>query len=112
MVDDYTTRVDTVVAAMRRGDEDDIRTAMESMEDLVAGELLAELCVRVDEIVEGQNNTTLLAEAELPLPENPEILLSAVTDNDLEAMSDYADSDFSYLLASLLMLIAALEPSR
>lgn len=110
--DIYNTKVNAAVAAAQRGDVERVEQSVQSLVAMDAQELLAELCIQVQEALEGQHLRNLMESTTLPLPDDPEVLIVAVERADIDAMHRYADGDFLYLVSSCIALIAALTEGR
>lgn len=108
-MDKYETLVAAAVQALRGEDDNRIRTSIDALGDLDAKELIAELCVWIEDYALEGDVDVLLSASRLPLPDQPRVLVDAVLANDLVALNEYANGDFVVLLASMLALAACLQ---
>lgn len=106
--DPYVDRVNAVIAAMHDQNERAIVKALKKLGKLNVDATLAELVVRIERASAAVDAQQVLNSTPMPTPYEPHVLLAAVQQNDLTAMYKYAQGDFSKLLTSLLVLIAAL----
>lgn len=111
-MDKYEKYVGDMVTALRGEDESAIGIAFERMGTLALDELLAELCVWVDEVTLDRDLDGLIAIVSLPLPENPKAFIEAVHRNDVHALHAYSGGDLVKLLASMLSVIASMQEAN
>lgn len=111
-IDMYELLVRRAVVDIRSENPDQIQASIGALQTLEVGELLAELCVWVEDVTAGKDVDRLLAAATLPLPERPVELIAAVNlqgPDGLRALHATAGGDLVKLIASLLALIASLQ---
>ncbi len=112
-MDQYEALVGEAVLALRSGEDRRITSAITALSVLGTEELLAELCVWIDEYsADTTDYEALLATTALPVPDRPVELLDAVARNDLQALFDYANGELLTLIASMLALTASLQEAR
>ena len=108
-MDEYEKNVSKVVAALRAEDATLINSTLEQLNTLAVDELIAELCLWVEDVTKDKDLDRLIALATLPLPRNSKVLIEAVYRNDIRALHGYAGGDLIKLLSSLLAVIASLQ---
>lgn len=111
-MDEYEKLVGEAVAAVKTGDHYLIFTAFSNLETLDPEDLVAELCIWIEDEVHGHDVDVLLSRTIFPMPENPKALIEAVLANSLEAMFIYARGQLPVLLTNMVFIIAALKDTK
>jgi hypothetical protein len=107
--DEYEAAVSDLVKAIRVGDTNVSSRIRLLFDNLQLGELIAELCIWVEDVTVGRDVDKLIAASTLPLPTTPGTIVDAVQRNSMWALRAYCDRDFVTLVTSMLILIAALQ---
>lgn len=109
-MDVYEERIGKAVAAIREEQsEEEILKAIYELEFLEIQEVIAELCLCVEDATVDKNIYRLLSIAHIPLPDDPERIINAVNNNDITELHAYCKGELPVLLASMLLLIASLQ---
>lgn len=101
--------VQAAVAAARRQEKDEIEKAFLGFSQAPVDDVLAELCVQLQEVTVDSDIDQLMDAVKLPLPNDPMKILISVWKVDMEELFACADYDLPQLLAMLVILIAALQ---
>ncbi|XBH21435.1 hypothetical protein V5R04_14670 [Jonesiaceae bacterium BS-20] len=101
--------VQAAVAAARQQNKDEIEKAFLGFSQAPVDDVLAELCVQLQETTVDCDIERLMDSVQLPLPDDPMKILISVWKVDMEELFACADYDLSQLLAILVILIAALQ---
>lgn len=101
--------VQAAVAAARRQDKDQIEKAFLGFSQAAIDDVLAELCVQLQEATVDCEIERLMDAVQLPLPDEPMKILISVWKVDMEGLFACADYDLPKLLAMMVVLIAALQ---
>ena len=99
--------------AVQGGDQAAITAAVEVLAPLNTGDVLAELCLCVEEATAGVHVANLVRSARLPLPPRPIQLIDAVAARDLPAILVSTSRERpEAVFAALLVLAASLREAR
>ena len=108
-MDEYERLVGQAVTEMRSLSQEGMKRAFEALSSIPLDDLLAEFSLWISELTSGRDVNVLIAEAKLPLPEDPARLVAIVDRNDLQGLHEYVGGDLAKLVASMLMLIASFQ---
>ncbi len=104
--------VAAAVSAARTQDKGAIDSAFLAFSEAPVDDLLAELCVQLQEATVDSDIELLMDAVQLPLPEEPMRLLISVWRVDMEELFACANNDLAQLLAMLVVLTAAVQDAR
>jgi hypothetical protein len=107
--DAYEEIVGAAVRALRGGLETEVTNTMASLGPLHVAEVIAELCIWIEDVTVGRDLDALIMSTTLPLPDRPWVIVDAVNRNDIRALHEWAGGDLVKLLASMLAVIASLQ---
>jgi hypothetical protein len=101
------------ITAVQSGNRDDIEAAFEALAPVETGDVLAELCLWIEDLTAGVTQESLLQATELPVPpRSPEILKAAVDGNLAMLQTAVGSQQLEKVFSSLLVLVAALKDAR
>lgn len=109
MTDALEAAVNGAVAALRTDDPGAVDGAFRALAGLDPQQLLAELFLRVREAADAGDLDELLSLVRLGLPPQPRRIVEAVRANDLAGVISVVGSDLGEVIASLLVITAALD---
>ena len=101
--------VHAAVVAARLQDKHQIEKAFLGFSQAAVDDVLAELCVQLEEVTVDCDIDQLMNAVQLPLPDEPMRILISVWKVDMEELFACADYDLPKLLAMMVVLIAALQ---
>lgn len=103
----------SAITAVQSGNREDIEAAFEALAPVETGEVLAELCLWVDDLTAGVTLESLWQAIELPIPpRSPEILKGAADGNLAMLQTAVGSKQLEKIFSSLLVLVAALKDAR
>ena len=106
-------RVAAAVCAVQGVDRAAIAAAYDALAPLDTGDVLAELCLCVDEATAGVDIVQLVKSARLPLPPDPLRLIDAVRARDLPALQAATGQERpEAVFAALMVLAGSLQDAR
>lgn len=109
MTDTLESTVDAAVKALQSEDAMAIDVAFQGLAGLNPKELLAELFLQVGEAADAGDLDELLELVRLALPPQPRTIVQSVRNRDVEGIVAVVGTDFGEIIASLLVITAALD---
>lgn len=97
------------MAAVRAADETAMQQTFVELAQLPIDEMVASVCMAVEDQVRGRDVEQLLSAVAMPLPEDPQRLIISVWKSDFEDLASYANDNLAELLGTLVVLAAALQ---
>lgn len=101
--------VKNAMAAVRAADEAEMQRTFVALAQLPVDEMVAVVCLAVEDQVRGRDVEELLAATTIPLPDDPKRLIIGVWKSDFEDLAAYAEDNLAELLGALIVLAASLE---
>lgn len=101
--------VNSAMVAVRAEDETEMQRTFIELSQLPVDEMVATVCLAVEDQVRGRDVEKLLAAAKIPLPDDPKRLIIGVWKSDFEDLAAYADDNLAELLGALIVLAASLQ---
>lgn len=101
--------VQAAMTAVREADEAAMERTFVDVAQLPVDEMVATVCMAVEDQVRGRDIDALLAAATIPLPEDPQRLIVSVWKSDFEDLAAYANDNLAELLGALIVLAASLQ---